>query len=233
VSLPRFGGSPALCVEVPKLGDREPAGLRFTSSSSPGCDSCAPSLLTLLTYMINSSFNACRARIHRDKKRHPGGGRQASTPQSLAPDDTDRPQVFEGLSPCRTRLCNQPGVRSGVHTYSHFRFRVARSARLQERLKQAETVRFNLRHEQALESIMAAGERSWMAHAWWLERCPPHLYVLRNVNRSDPNESSASEEELPAEVLNRHRQLLLDLAREDEDWISGFIRFAEQDFDLL
>jgi hypothetical protein len=56
-------------------------------------------------------------------------------------------------------------------SYSHFRFRVSRNERLQKRLKEAETTRFNLRHEQALESIMAAGERSWMAHAWWLERC--------------------------------------------------------------
>src|SRR6266481_5431702 len=48
-------------------------------------------------------------------------------------------------------------------TYSRFRQRVSQSARLQERLKGAETTRFNLRHEQALESIAAAGERSWMA----------------------------------------------------------------------
>ena len=68
-------------------------------------------------------------------------------------------------------------------TYSRFRFRVARSTRLQERLKEAEATRFNLRHEQALESIMAAGERSWMAHAWWLERNLPHLYALRTVSR--------------------------------------------------
>jgi hypothetical protein len=50
-----------------------------------------------------------------------------------------------------------------------------RNSRLQERLQEAETVRFNLRHEQALESIMAAGERNWMAHAWWLERNLPQL----------------------------------------------------------
>jgi hypothetical protein len=99
-------------------------------------------------------------------------------------------------------------------TYSHFRFRVARSARLQQRLKQAEDVRFNLRHEQALESIMAAGERSWMAHAWWCERCLPHLYALRSVNRSDPSEEQP-QEQIPAEVLARHRALLLELARED------------------
>jgi hypothetical protein len=68
-------------------------------------------------------------------------------------------------------------------SYRRFRERVANSLRLAERLKEAETVRFNFRHEQALESVMAAGERSWMAHAWWLERCLPHLYALRSVNR--------------------------------------------------
>jgi hypothetical protein len=45
-------------------------------------------------------------------------------------------------------------------SYRNFRFRVSQSARLQERLKEAETVRFNFRHEQALASIMAAGERT-------------------------------------------------------------------------
>jgi hypothetical protein len=49
-------------------------------------------------------------------------------------------------------------------------------------LKEAEAVRFKLRHEQAFEPIMAAGERSWMAHAWRLETCLPHLYALRTVN---------------------------------------------------
>jgi hypothetical protein len=100
-------------------------------------------------------------------------------------------------------------------TYGRFRQRVQRSARLQERLKEAEQVRFNLRHEQALESIMAAGERSWMAHAWWLERCLPHLYALRNVNRSDPSEEQP-QEQIPAEVLAKHRALMLELARQNE-----------------
>jgi hypothetical protein len=71
-----------------------------------------------------------------------------------------------------SRACEAESI-----TYSHFRLRVSRSSLLQERVKQAETVRFNLRHEQALESIMAAGERNWMAHAWWLERNLPHLYA--------------------------------------------------------
>jgi hypothetical protein len=32
---------------------------------------------------------------------------------------------------------------------------------------------------------MRAGEKSWMAHAWYLERVLPNLYALKNVNRSE------------------------------------------------
>ena len=86
---------------------------------------------------------------------------------------------------------------------------------MQERLKEAEATRFALRQEQALESIMVAGERSRMAHAWFLERAVPHMWALRNVARSDPTEHPA-EDEIPGEVLAKHRALLLELAREDE-----------------
>ena len=78
-------------------------------------------------------------------------------------------------------------------TYSRFRFRVARSTRLQERLRKAEETRFNLRHEQALESIMAAGERSWLAHAWWLERClPPFSHRGHRYNNASRKDVDAS-----------------------------------------
>jgi hypothetical protein len=100
-------------------------------------------------------------------------------------------------------------------TYSRFRQRVQRSARLQERLKQAETTRFNLRHEQALESIMEAGHRSWLAHAWWCERCLPHLYALRNVKRDSEDAQSAADE-LPAEILAKHRQFYAEMLLEDQ-----------------
>jgi hypothetical protein len=100
-------------------------------------------------------------------------------------------------------------------SYRRFRDRVSQSARLAERLKEAETVRFNLRHEQALASVVAAGERSWMAYAWLLERCWPQLYALRNISRPDPSQEQV-EPEIPAEVLQRHRRLMLELAREDE-----------------
>lgn len=100
-------------------------------------------------------------------------------------------------------------------SYCRFRARVQRSRRLQERLKQAEDIRFNLRHEEALESIMLAGQRSWLAHAWWLERNLPHLYALRAVPRAE-SEQDEPEPELPREVLQRHRRLMLEQAKEDE-----------------
>jgi hypothetical protein len=116
--------------------------------------------------------------------------------------------VEKGLS--ITKACELEAI-----TYARFRQRVQRSARLQERLKESEATRFALRQEQALESVMAAGERSWMAHAWFLERSTPQMWALRNVARSDPSEQPA-EEEIPAEVLARHRALMLEMAREDE-----------------
>jgi hypothetical protein len=101
-------------------------------------------------------------------------------------------------------------------TYRALRLRVAQNPRLAERLREAEQIRFNLRCEIACESVMRAGEHSWMAHAWWLERNLPHLYALRSVARPDPEQQMELEEEIPAEALARHRALVLALAREDE-----------------
>jgi hypothetical protein len=69
--------------------------------------------------------------------------------------------------------------------FSGFRRHVRNNPKYQRRLKQAEELRFQRRHEQALESVMRAGEKSWMAHAWYLERVLPNLYALKNVNRSE------------------------------------------------
>jgi len=100
-------------------------------------------------------------------------------------------------------------------SYRTFRRRASQSARLQERLKEAEETRLNLRREEALRSIMLHGERSWMAHAWFLERVWPNLFALRTVNRVDSDEDNQPEPALPSEVLKRHRDLLLQLAQED------------------
>jgi hypothetical protein len=101
-------------------------------------------------------------------------------------------------------------------TYTAFRKQVVRSERLQKRVKEAEDVRFKFRQEQALASIMAAGEKNWAAHAWFLERSDPNHWALRNVNRPDQDEQALVEEEIPAETLANHRRLLLELAHEDE-----------------
>jgi hypothetical protein len=65
-------------------------------------------------------------------------------------------------------------------TYQIFRFRISHSARLEQRFKQAETVRSALRRERALAAINKAGESSWMAFAWYLERTEPNSFSLRN-----------------------------------------------------
>jgi len=102
-------------------------------------------------------------------------------------------------------------------SYQRFRFRVQRSLRLQQRLKEAEDVRFNLRHEECMAIILSHAPRSWLAAAWWLERNLPARYALRNVPRPDPDESTdEAEEEIPSQVLEHHRHLMLQLAREDE-----------------
>jgi hypothetical protein len=101
-------------------------------------------------------------------------------------------------------------------TYRALRMRVARNPRLQERLREAEQIRFNVRCEIAAESVIAAGRDSWLAHAWWLERNLPQLYALRQVNRSDPDAKQV-EPELPAQVIAKHRELMLQLVKEDAE----------------
>jgi hypothetical protein len=64
-----------------------------------------------------------------------------------------------------TKACESQSV-----TYSLFRLRCSENPRLEQRIKEAEAVRFQRRQEEAVESVMRAGEKSWMAHAWFLER---------------------------------------------------------------
>lgn len=95
-----------------------------------------------------------------------------------------------------TKACESENI-----TYSLFRLRCSENPRLQERIKEAEAIRFQLRHEQAVASVMAAGEKSWMAHAWWLERSLPHLYALRSVNRENSEQERAYYDTLTKEQL--------------------------------
>jgi hypothetical protein len=86
-----------------------------------------------------------------------------------------------------TRSCELEGI-----SYQIFRLRVSRSDRLQQRLKAAESVRFNRRHKEALASVMEAGHKSFIAHCWFLERCLPELYALRKVERTVVAETTGS-----------------------------------------
>jgi hypothetical protein len=84
-------------------------------------------------------------------------------------------------------------------------------------LKRAEDVRFALRHEEAVAIVLAASQHSWPAAAWFLERSAPGRWALKNnVVRGDPEQDKELEDPLPAEVLQCHRNLLLEQAREDE-----------------
>jgi len=110
-----------------------------------------------------------------------------------------------------TKACESQSV-----TYSLFRLRCSENPRLEQRIKEAEAVRFQRRHEEALESVMRAGEKSWMAHAWFLERALPHLYSLKNVSRSEDCADRPVGNEVNEEQLRRYAALMDDFRRENE-----------------
>jgi hypothetical protein len=102
-------------------------------------------------------------------------------------------------------------------SYRNFRHRVSRSPRLEKRLKEAEAVRFELRHEQAIVTIMAAGEKSWPAHAWWAERNLPERYALKTVHRADSeNGEQLIGDRIPAERVANYGTLMLEVAEENK-----------------
>jgi hypothetical protein len=94
--------------------------------------------------------------------------------------------------------------------------RIQKNPKYQKRLKRAEDVRFNLRQEEALAAIMAAGEKSWMAHAWLLERTCPNLYALRAVHRDQALTEKPIGSEIPAERPAEYGKLMLEFAKEAE-----------------
>jgi hypothetical protein len=109
---------------------------------------------------------------------------------------------------------------SQLISYSRFRFRVSRSERLQERLKEAEATRESFLMEFHINNIKQHAPRNVLASLWWLERRHPNLYALRRVDRSS-SEDKPTEPDIPAAVLLEHRALQLQLAREDEAKAAG------------
>jgi hypothetical protein len=110
-----------------------------------------------------------------------------------------------------TKACDALSI-----TYSLFRLRCSENPRLQERIKEAEAIRFQRRHEEAVESVMRAGEKSWMAHAWYLERVLPNLYALKNVNRSEAATDQAIGDKIDESQLRRYAALIAEFERENE-----------------
>jgi hypothetical protein len=77
-------------------------------------------------------------------------------------------------------------------------------------------LRQQVRREEALRVIQEAAARgNWSAACWYLERVWPHEFALRSVSRPEPTNDESEPEPLPAELLQRHRQLQLELLRED------------------
>lgn len=102
-----------------------------------------------------------------------------------------------------TKACESESI-----TYSLFRLRCSENPRLEQRIKEAEAVRFQRRHEEAVESVMRAGEKSWMAHAWFLERSAPHLWALKNVTRSEGSSDLPVGDQVSEEQLRKYAEMI-------------------------
>ena len=63
---------------------------------------------------------------------------------------------------------------------------------------------------------MRAGEKSWMAHAWYLERVLPHLYALRTVNRNLNSTDQPIGDKVNEDQLRRYAALMDDFRGENE-----------------
>src|SRR5882724_2491632 len=110
-----------------------------------------------------------------------------------------------------TKACESESI-----TYSLFRLRCSENPRLEQRIKEAEAIRFQRRHEEAVESVMRAGEKSWMAHAWYLERVLPNLYALKSVNRSEAATDQSIGDKIDESQLRRYGELMEDFRREND-----------------
>jgi hypothetical protein len=86
-----------------------------------------------------------------------------------------------------TKACESESI-----TYSLFRIRCSENPRPEQRIKEAEAIRFQRRHEEAV------GQKSWMAHAWYLERVLPNLYALKKDFRREQSEKGGTTVALPA-----------------------------------
>lgn len=63
---------------------------------------------------------------------------------------------------------------------------------------------------------MRAGEKSWMAHAWFLERSAPHLWALKNVTRSEGSTDQPVGDRVDEAALRRYASLMEDFRKENQ-----------------
>jgi hypothetical protein len=90
------------------------------------------------------------------------------------------------------------GCRSEGLSYRRFRQLCQNRPNFQKRYEKAIAVRQDLWHDRAISSIMEAGEKSWMAHAWYCERVWPEKYALKTVERT----------ELPQTTIEQHVRVI-------------------------
>jgi hypothetical protein len=101
-------------------------------------------------------------------------------------------------------------------TYRNFRRHVTLNPKYQRRLREAEEIRDHFLLEFHIANIARHAQENLSASLWWLEHRHPNQFALRTVVRTNPSEDKELEAEIPSEVLQRHRALMLELAREDE-----------------
>jgi hypothetical protein len=143
-----------------------------------------------------------------------------------------RPSILDRR--CFVRICKRIQLGSstvdaclneGV-TYRRLRQLCASRPIYQKRYEKAEALRFNVRRERMEALVIQHAEQSWQAAIAWLERNIPAKWALKVVPRVDPSDEQ-SQPEIPAEVLARHRALMLELARQDECEAARRVRLPE------
>jgi hypothetical protein len=100
--------------------------------------------------------------------------------------------------------------------YTSFRGHAQKKPRWQKRYELADRTRDNFLRDFHLANIVKHSEKQWTASAWLLERKFPSAFAMRTVSRPDDAAHKTIEDEIPAEVLAKHRARMLELARQDE-----------------
>jgi hypothetical protein len=100
--------------------------------------------------------------------------------------------------------------------YTTWREHIRRKPEWRAELVEAEKIRDEVWKDFALETIRLAMPKSWQAGMTFLERKYPLEYSLRVPNRPT-TEPDVPEPPLPAQILQEHRRLTLELLREDSE----------------